>query len=191
MNSSKSAVGKLDPRALSFDSVIAKTRAPRPVKASVFLAADNAARIVEIDAELDRLAAEEYRNPQERSIVDEDPAKALLAERDALVEELNDSEVELEFRVLKRGDYTAARAAMIADGHDLDADGSMDLFACYTMAETCISTEWTGGQWLQFRDAIGEPAFRHLADVTEQAATANVTAPFSRRPSPTRTTPAQ
>jgi len=178
------APGKLDPKTFDFNTVIKRVKIADTVKASIFLDTSPLERIQELDALLD--AAEEPTG--DRGIDDLNPTDELLAERNALVEQVNASELVFEFRPKKRPDQIRAAEAMKRDMIPEDDELTNSASICYVMAETCTNAGWTGKEWLQFRDEIGESMFLPL---TMKAISANtgpgVTAPFSLRSSPTPT----
>lgn len=177
------AKGKLDPKVFDFNSVMAKTKAPEPKCVSVFLRPDLVPRIEELAGLLDA----EKGQPAERGVADEDESAAWLAEYNDLVDEFNESELVFEFRAAKFSDNTNAKAAMSRDGIDPEDDDNLRSVS-YMLAETAIGVGWSGAEWHQFREKIGEAAFVPLLTTAMSANTGpGVSAPFSRRLSPGRT----
>lgn len=193
MVTQKSAKTKLDPKTFSFNSVMARVKPPSNVTASIFLMdqadlEEATKRIAELDRYLDAAEAGEPADPKiERAIGDPDPLIAWLAERNELAEQVNASELVFEFRAKKRVDQINALAAMHRDQVSEDDDETNGASVCYVMAECCTNAGWTGAEWLQFRDEIGEAKFLPL---TVKAISANidqgVSAPFLLRSLPTR-----
>jgi hypothetical protein len=175
------ARGKLDPRVFDFASVIAKTKSPKPKSVSVFLRPDLIPRIEELAALLDA----KPDDAAERSVSDQLPEDLYGPEYDQLVAEFNDSEIIFDFRATKFSDKATARAAMTADGHDLATEEAEDVSVSYMLAQTCESASFTGAQFHEFREKIGEAAFLPLLNAALEANSGpGVSAPFSRRPSP-------
>lgn len=180
---------KLDPKLFDFNSVMARTKAPKPKSVSVFLRPDVVPRILELEDQIMKSLGDQPEPNSERAIgdvpsdVDAD-VDVLEAELDALKEQFNDSELAFEFRPAKLSDNTKARAAMVEDKRDMTGDEADEISISYMLAETCISAGWTGAQFHQFREEIGEAAFRPLFNAAIEAnAGPAVSAPFSRRPS--------
>lgn len=180
MVTKRSAATKLDPKVFDFNSVLARSKPPLPEEVSVWLRPDLAPRIRELDA----LLEEGEPEGTEHANGDPDPAVAWGQEYDELVTQFNESELVFEFRAAKLSDNTNARAAMVRDGWDLAADDAQQASLSYMLAETCVNAGWTGAEWHQWREAIGEAAFQPLLDTAIRANTSGVNAPFSRRPSP-------
>lgn len=183
MVTKRAAATKLDPKVFDFNSLVAKSRAPKPVTVSVFLRADLVAPIREVK---EQIAKFEASKDAERAIGDEAvDVEALWAENDELVTDFNASEVQFEFRARKFSDITNARAAMVRDNIDLADDNSGELSVSYALAETCMNATMSGGEWHQWREQIGETAFSPLVQAMIEADSGiGVSAPFSQRPSP-------
>ena len=171
----------VDPQKFTFDSIMTRIKPPKPETVSVFLAAELAPRIQELERLLD---AEEAVEPGERGIDDPDPTDALLAEYNELATEWNASEAQFKLRATSRKDRTLARAAMVADGLDLEDEDAEDISICYVLAQVCENSDMKGAQHLEFRETIGEVAWLPLYTALQRANMgAGVTAPFSLRPS--------
>lgn len=176
---------KLDPKTFTFDSIMTRIKTPEPETVSVYLAAASVPRIEELAGLLD---AEEDVKPGDRGVDDPDPTVELLAEHNELVTELNESKVDFVLRATGRKDKTAARASMLEDGVDLDADDAEDISICYMLAEVCENLDWTGSEHLKFREAVKEYVWMPLWLAMQRAnAGPGVTVPFSLRPSRTPT----
>lgn len=184
VNGSKTVKGKLDPKVFDFSTVMGRVRAPQPEEVSIFLAAEIYPRI----EELSRLIDEAGDDDMERSIGDPNPVDALTAEYNELVEEWNASEVPFVLRPVHRLDKIAARAALVEDDIDMDTFEGEDASVCYMLAEVVTNVDWSGAQFLEFRDQIGETAFMPLLNAANRANAGNaVSAPFSPKPLPSRT----
>lgn len=183
MVTSKAARTTLDLKVFDFNSVMARTKSPKPKSVPVFLRADLADRIIELQSLLDGDASD----GTERAIGDPEPGAELLDEYNALVDDFNESKLVFEFRATKLSDNTNAKAAMIRDGHDLESDTAQEVSIGYMLAERCENAGWSGAEWHQWREQIGEAAFRPLINTAVEADTSGVSAPFSRRLSPGRT----
>lgn len=169
----------VDPKLFDFNSVIARSRAPKPKSVSVFLRPDLIPRINELQALVDA------EPDGERAIGDPLPTDEFGDELDSLKQDFNESELIFEFRAQRYSDRTNARAAMTRDGHDLEGDDANEIAISYMLAETCENAGWSGAEWHQWRETIGEAAFVPLlAAAMEANAGPEVTVPFSRRPLP-------
>lgn len=176
---------KLDPKTFTFDSIMTRIKPPKPETVSVFLAAELAPRIQELERLLD--AEEASDQAGDRGVDDADPTEVLLAEYNALATEWNESEAQFVLRATSRKDRTAARAAMIEDGLDLEDEDAEDISICYVLAEVYENSDMTGEQHLEFRETIGEVAWLPLYTALQRANFGSgVTAPFSLRPSVSR-----
>lgn len=191
------ALKPLDPKTVDFELILAQARRPKPKPVSIFLRHDLYSDIEELDMQIDVLEAKiagRHTFGGDEGIGDVSAVTILQAEladlidlRNPFAEEFNASEVVFEFRIIARGDRIKAKAAMVADGHRPEDDEENEIFPCYMMAQTCTSVGWPGAQWLKFRDQVGEFPFLPLQAAFQDSGTAgmSVTAPFSRRLSPT------
>jgi hypothetical protein len=175
----------LDPKVFTFDSIMTRIKPPKPETVSVFLAAELAPRIQELERLLDAEDGDDGK-PVERGVDDSAPGDELLAEYNELATQWNESEIQFVLRATKRSDRTKARAAMVADGLDLKSEDAEDISTCYVLAEVCENSELTGAQHLEFREQIGEIAWYPLMTALQRANLGSgVSAPFSLRPSRT------
>lgn len=173
----------VDPKTFTFESIMTRIKPPKPETVSVWLAAELAPRILELQAQLDEA---ELMTTGDRGVDDPDPTDALLAEYNELATEWNESEIQFVLRATKRSDRTLARAAMVADGLDLESEEAEDISTCYVLAQVCENSDMTGAEHLKFREQIGEMAFLPLLTALQRANLGSgVTAPFSLRPSRT------
>jgi hypothetical protein len=188
----------LDPRNVDFDTIIAQARRPKPKPVSIFLRHDLYSEIEDLDAKIEvldrKIAGFSAPDAPALGVGDDNPAahlqaelETLLEQRNPLVEQFNASEVVFEFRLIERGDRIKAKAAFLADGHIVEDDEENEIFPCYMMAQTCVTVNWPGAQWLAFRDQIGEFPFLPLQAAFQESGTQGmgITGPFSQRPLPT------
>lgn len=201
-----------EPKQFDFDSYILKVRDRRPVfTRNLYLAADLIPRLAELDELIEELTARLAKvetaegDQAERSVTDVNVPLQLRTrlveltdEFNRLSEEYQDSADPYTFRMPdQKKDRGAVDSLMKTDGVWLekmpeDPDAATEyaeLAAIYSMSMTCTSHPMTVAQWVELREAVGEPAFQTLATAWLEAVKASQpSAPFLHKLSPTPTT---
>jgi len=181
----KAAETTLDPKVFDFTALMGKARKPLPRKVSVFLAVGN----LDLIRELTHKITEAQADPAERSMNEADPAETMLEQKNALMQEFNDSEVTFEFRPLAKGDRLAIHDSMREAGEAGQSEDFEDKWTTFAVANNCISPVMTVAEVTEFRAEVGEYVFGVLGSEVLQlfngSGVRNI--PFSLPPSPSLT----